>query len=51
MIHRFGIICLLSMAFAGAFAGVVRYSAESRGFDSACRISTNPACFGPHLSK
>jgi hypothetical protein len=47
--HRIGIICFLAMAFAGAFAGVVRYSAVSRGFASECRVPTNPACFGPYL--
>lgn len=51
LFHRIGIVCLLSAAFAGAFAGIVRYSDNTsvRAFDSGCRVSTNPACFGPYL--
>jgi hypothetical protein len=50
-LHRIGIVCLLSAAFAGAFASIVHYSSDSRAraFDSGCRVSTNPACFGPNL--
>jgi hypothetical protein len=51
LFHRIGIVCLLSAAFAGAFASVVHYSGNSgsKSFDSECRVSTNPACFGPYL--
>lgn len=51
LIQRIGIVCLLSAAFAGVFAGIVHYAenAASAGFDTACRVSSNPACFGPPL--
>jgi hypothetical protein len=51
LFHRIGIVCILSAAFAGAFASIVHYSGASgaRSFDSECRVSTNPNCFGPYL--
>jgi hypothetical protein len=38
----------MSALFAGTFAGVV-HIADGDRLDAQCRVSSNPACFGPNL--
>ena len=45
---RLAIVLTLSVLFAWAFASVVRYSGGTDRFDAQCRVSSNPACFGPY---
>jgi hypothetical protein len=47
-IARLGMVLLISAAFAGAFAGIVRYTATTNRFGVECRVSSNPACLGPY---
>jgi hypothetical protein len=48
VVARLAVVCLISALFAGSFAGVV-HLAENDGFQAQCRVSNNPACFGPNL--
>lgn len=48
VVARLAVICLMSALFAGTFAGVVHISEDNR-LDAECRVSSNPACFGPNL--
>ncbi|MEI5678649.1 hypothetical protein G6N74_14935 [Mesorhizobium sp. CGMCC 1.15528] len=48
MVTRLGVVFLISALFAGGFAGVVHLSDTSARYDTGCRVSTNPACFGPY---
>ncbi|MFU0504986.1 hypothetical protein [Pseudaminobacter sp. NGMCC 1.201702] len=48
LLTRLGIVFLMSALFAGSFAGIVRLSGLDR-YDAVCRVSSNPACFGPNL--
>lgn len=49
MVARLAVICLMSALFAGTFAGIVQITEGDR-LDAQCRISSNPACFGPYLN-
>ena len=48
LLARMTLVLLLSAAFAGAFAGVVRYAAHSNFRGDACRVIDNRACYGPY---
>ena len=48
LLTRMTLVLLLSAAFAGAFAGVVRYAAHSNFRGDECRVIDNRACYGPY---